>query len=854
MSDVKAENAGQAGGQQAEVELEDVTEFLKTIEIGRRWKVRLCHSKCTAFDERDGMWYDAKVIAMDGTNGTNQVKIHFQRWSSKFDSWKDLDSLKPPKKVALLPKLPTVESIEVVEVQSKHATFKIEYPKDVEGFQAFQAKVNGTMDPIKLLPKENDLYLFKGLDQLTKYTFTFRAIGKQKQRQGDWSHEISFETPSAESEQENQEAERLAKIKAEQKVMKSQVKDEKDEKEAEERKQKNRTKNHDYHCDVCLGWEGTLVCCDGSCRRSFHPSCVGLDEEENDENETWFCPLCSKGRKKCMICQDSTDDQNMIHCKNQACKKYFHRDCLKEWNCEVDAAGKFICPRHTCKGCNQRSSDARQSVQGDSCGKFVQVIPDRRRHMLLPDRPYRSNSIVYDWPSEPPKSEYWSFMNISLKFQVPTPFQYVPICPQKQEIMQETNQHPTGELMMRGSSCCNSDIHSLLKRNLYTMGKPKIIKEDITVCSCKLHDRSQSSSLPESQAAKQPHQFPTGTCGDQCENRLTHFECLARSASRRISSLRVIRFTAFAMRIASTSGFRRGFILVSSCSRLALVLQPLLSSACRLPSLLRSSLDFPLMCSTSLTLLPLGPCLPPACLLPPASCLLPPTSHLTSYRLPATSYLVPRTSFLLPPTSYLLPRTSYLVPPTSYLVPRTSTSYLLPRTSYLVPPTSYLPPRTSYLVPRTSFLPLACVLRPASCVLRPASCVLRPASCVLRPASCVLRPASCLPPLRDVFRALSSCSFAPLPLFAFACQEGRRSAVSSECLRGDSSKEEAGEVLSPLPSSSSLSPFSAPLARSYERVSADRVRQGLIGPREDAIAVYMSSRAHPAQHEMFVLI
>ena len=264
-----------------------------------------------------------------------------------------LDLLQPPEKESLLPKLPQVETIEVVEVHCKSILFKIEFPNDLQGFMSFQVMVNNSLDNMKLHPRPDNLYLYKGLEPLTKYTFTFRAVGKQKQQLGDWSREVVVETISAESVKEEEGTARQAKIKAEQKVMKNPKKDEKDEKDLEEKKLKLCTRNHDYHCDICLGWEGTLVCCDGSCRRSFHLACLGMDEEDNDEEEEWLCNLCKVGAKRCMICSDSQDSENMIHCKVESCKKYFHRDCLKTWNCEVDAAGRFTCPRHTCKACNQ---------------------------------------------------------------------------------------------------------------------------------------------------------------------------------------------------------------------------------------------------------------------------------------------------------------------------------------------------------------------------------------------------------------------------------------------------------------------------------------------------------------------
>jgi len=47
-------------------------------------------------------------------------------------------------------------------------------------------------------------------------------------------------------------------------------------------------------CTLC-GLRGILVCCDGKCRRSFHPGCLGL--EALPSQQIWKCAFCSKKPK-----------------------------------------------------------------------------------------------------------------------------------------------------------------------------------------------------------------------------------------------------------------------------------------------------------------------------------------------------------------------------------------------------------------------------------------------------------------------------------------------------------------------------------------------------------------------------
>lgn len=64
----------------------DMEKFLSNLKIRRCWidrypvscsEMRPYHSKCKAYDARDGKWYQARVLNMGTQDGVKKVQIHF---------------------------------------------------------------------------------------------------------------------------------------------------------------------------------------------------------------------------------------------------------------------------------------------------------------------------------------------------------------------------------------------------------------------------------------------------------------------------------------------------------------------------------------------------------------------------------------------------------------------------------------------------------------------------------------------------------------------------------------------------------------------------------------------------------
>lgn len=58
----------------------------------------------------------------------------------------------------------------------------------------------------------------------------------------------------------------------------------------------------DHNMDVCARCEdsGVTMMCDGPCQRSFHPACLGMDD--NPEEDPWMCTRCSSKVQKVGVC------------------------------------------------------------------------------------------------------------------------------------------------------------------------------------------------------------------------------------------------------------------------------------------------------------------------------------------------------------------------------------------------------------------------------------------------------------------------------------------------------------------------------------------------------------------------
>lgn len=65
----------------------------------------------------------------------------------------------------------------------------------------------------------------------------------------------------------------------------------------------------DHNMDVCARCEdgGVTMMCDGPCQRSFHPACLGMDD--NPEEDPWMCNRClNKVQKVCVCCSNKVQE------------------------------------------------------------------------------------------------------------------------------------------------------------------------------------------------------------------------------------------------------------------------------------------------------------------------------------------------------------------------------------------------------------------------------------------------------------------------------------------------------------------------------------------------------------------
>lgn len=78
-------------------------------------------------------------------------------------------------------------------------------------------------------------------------------------------------------------------------------------------------------CAICESG-GDMICCDGKCLRSFHPSCIGLREEDIPEDSPFVCSDCVNGIQRCFECKHFGIANQLIKCRVPFCGKFYHAD------------------------------------------------------------------------------------------------------------------------------------------------------------------------------------------------------------------------------------------------------------------------------------------------------------------------------------------------------------------------------------------------------------------------------------------------------------------------------------------------------------------------------------------------
>jgi hypothetical protein len=108
--------------------------------------------------------------------------------------------------------------------------------------------------------------------------------------------------------------------------------------------------NDDYSDLVCALCRtgGDMICCDGRCLRSFHPKCIGLNEEDIPEDSPFVCSDCFSGVQRCFACCHFGLENELIKCSVKYCGKFYHPECVKTLTSSDE---DYVCKLHSCDSC-----------------------------------------------------------------------------------------------------------------------------------------------------------------------------------------------------------------------------------------------------------------------------------------------------------------------------------------------------------------------------------------------------------------------------------------------------------------------------------------------------------------------
>jgi hypothetical protein len=104
----------------------------------------------------------------------------------------------------------------------------------------------------------------------------------------------------------------------------------------------------DLVCGICKSG-GDMICCDGKCLRSFHPNCIGLNEEDIPEDSPFVCSDCFSGIQRCFVCYNFGLENELLKCSVSHCGKFYHPNCVNA-SLESDS---YICKLHSCDSCGE---------------------------------------------------------------------------------------------------------------------------------------------------------------------------------------------------------------------------------------------------------------------------------------------------------------------------------------------------------------------------------------------------------------------------------------------------------------------------------------------------------------------
>ncbi|OMO52956.1 Zinc finger, RING/FYVE/PHD-type [Corchorus capsularis] len=156
---------------------------------------------------------------------------------------------------------------------------------------------------------------------------------------------------------------------------------------------------------------GNVLCCEGRCLRSFHPTMedgnhffcgsLGLDSAEVDDILSFLCTNCTYKQHQCYACGElgSSDVcQEVFPCVSATCGHFYHPKCAAKLlhpdneaeattlEVKVAAGHSFICPMHKCFACKEIEDSEVQDLQFAVCRRCP------KRNLLR--KPYEGRSFA----------------------------------------------------------------------------------------------------------------------------------------------------------------------------------------------------------------------------------------------------------------------------------------------------------------------------------------------------------------------------------------------------------------------------------------------------------------------------
>ncbi|KAJ4950838.1 hypothetical protein NE237_027670 [Protea cynaroides] len=139
---------------------------------------------------------------------------------------------------------------------------------------------------------------------------------------------------------------------------------------------------------------GTILCCEGRCMRSFHPTrkdgaesqceSLGLSKFEVEAITNFLCKNCQYKQHQCFACgklgsSDKDSHAEVFRCASATCGHFYHPQCVarllhrgneakaEELQKKIAAGETFTCPVHKCLVCKQGENKEDTDLQFAVC-------------------------------------------------------------------------------------------------------------------------------------------------------------------------------------------------------------------------------------------------------------------------------------------------------------------------------------------------------------------------------------------------------------------------------------------------------------------------------------------------------